>query len=174
LKHLPVKVAGLLVFFISLTVLFLLLYNSRRVGKTTDSYKGISVHDNGVLYFRGYGKNYSSDGYYFGQKWQCVEFIKRFYYQAKGHRMPDVMGHAKSYFEENLPDGGLNERRGLFQYRNGSTHKPAPDDLMVFTNTKYGHVAIVTAVTEGSLEVIQQNILNRPRQRFSLVTSNGQ
>ena len=64
-----------------------------------DSYRGVPVYDNGLLYFRNHGKNYSKDGYYFGQKWQCVEFVKRFYYQAKNHRMPDVMGHAKSFFD---------------------------------------------------------------------------
>jgi hypothetical protein len=102
-----------------------------------------------------------------------VEFIKRFYYQAKGHKMPDVMGHAKSFFDESLSDGALNPRRGLVQYWNGSTNRPGPDDLMVFTDTKFGHVAIVTTVTENSLAVIQQNILSGPRRHFSLVTSNG-
>jgi hypothetical protein len=171
-KQAPLKLAGSLA-FISMVVLVLLFYNSRRVGKTIDSYQGVSVYDNGLLFFRSYGKNHGPDGYYFGQKWQCVEFIKRFYYQAKGHKMADVMGHAKSFFDGSLPDGAFNSRRGLVQYRNGSTNKPASGDLVVFTDTKFGHVAILTAVAGNSLEVIQQNILSGPRQRFSLVTSNG-
>ena len=152
----------------------LLFWNAQKVGRELDVYRGVSVYDNGVLFFRSYGKNYSPDGYYFGQKWQCVEFIKRFYFLAKNHRMPDVMGHAKSFFDEQIPDGALNPRRGLVQYRNGSTTPPRPDDLMVFTDTKFGHVAIVTSVTDNSLEVIQQNILRGSRQRFSVVVSNGQ
>jgi len=83
------------------------------------------------------------------------------------------MGHAKSFFDESLPDGVLNSRRGLVQYRNGSTNQPRPDDLLVFTDTKFGHVAIVSQVTTNFIEVIQQNILSGPRQRFSLVASNG-
>jgi hypothetical protein len=162
-----------LLLFLGLVLALLFFWNNRRVGKVLDSYRNVLVYDNGLLFFRSYGKNYSPDGYYFGQKWQCVEFIKRFFYQAKGHKMPDVMGHAKSFFDETLPDGALNPRRGLVQYRNGSTHKPCPDDLMVFTDTKFGHVVIVTAVTGNSLEVIQQNILSGPRARFTLVTSNG-
>ena len=162
---------SLLLLGVALAVLF--FESNRRVGRVLDSYRNVPVYDNGLLFFRSYGKNYSPDGYYFGQKWQCVEFIKRFYYQAKGHKMPDVMGHAKSFFDESLPDGALNPRRGLVQYRNGSTNRPGPDDLMVFTDTKFGHVAIVTAVTENSLAVIQQNILSGPRRQFSLVTSNG-
>lgn len=150
-----------------------LFYNGQRVGKAIDSYRGVTVYDNGLLFFRSYGKNYSSDGYYFGQKWQCVEFVKRFYYQAENHKMPDVMGHAKSFFDENLPDGALNPQRGLFQFQNGSLHEPQAGDLIVFNDTKYGHVAIVTLVGDNSLEVIQQNILSGTRGRFSLVTSNG-
>jgi len=156
---------------IAIAIMF--FWNSQKVGRVLDSYKGVPVYDNGLLFFRSYGKNYSADSYYFGQKWQCVEFIKRFYFQAKSHRMPDVMGHAKSFFDESLPDGTLNSRRGLIQYRNGSTNKPGADDLLVFTDTKFGHVAIITAVTENSLEVIQQNILSGTRQRFSLINSNG-
>ena len=156
---------------VAIAILF--ICNAQRIGRVLDSYKGVPVYDNGLLFFRSYGKNYSADGYYFGQKWQCVEFIKRFYFQAENHRMPDVMGHAKSFFDESLPDGVLNSRRGLVQYRNGSTNQPRPDDLLVFTDTKFGHVAIVSQVTPNSIEVVQQNILSGPRQRFSLVASNG-
>ena len=150
----------------------LLLWNNARVGKVLDSYRGIPVYDNGLLYFRSYGKHYSPDGYYYGQKWQCVEFIKRFFYDAKGHKIPDVMGHAKSFFDDTLRDGALNPRRGLIQYRNGSAEKPRPDDLLVFTDTKYGHVGIVTETGNATTEIIQQNILFHPRQRLSLVVSN--
>lgn len=158
---------------VAVGIIGVLLWNAQKVGKVQDSYRGVSVYDNGLLFFRSYGKNYSGDGYYYGQKWQCVEFIKRFFYEAKKHKMPDVMGHAKSFYDEQTPDGGLNPRRGLVQFRNGSAHKPQPDDLLVFTDTKFGHVAIVTKVNGDSLEVIQQNILGRPRQSFSLATSNG-
>lgn len=151
----------------------LLCWNGQRVGQALDSYCGVPVYDNGLLFFRSYGRHYSADGYYYGQKWQCVEFIKRFFHDAKGHRMPDVWGHAKSFFDENLADGALNERRGLVQYRNGSSEKPAPDDLLVFTDTKYGHVGIVTETRDGCIEIIQQNILGHTRQKFALHVSDG-
>ena len=154
-------------------VAVLLLWNSSRVGKVLDSYRGIVVYDNGLLYFRSYGKHYGQNGYYYGQKWQCVEFIKRFFYDAKGHKMPDVMGHAKSFFDDTLSDGALNPRRSLIQYRNGSTEKPRPDDLLVFTDTKYGHVGIVTDTEDATIAIIQQNILFHTRQRLSLVVTNG-
>jgi surface antigen len=172
MRKIPFKVLlGLLL--LAVLMAGFLYYNNHRIGRVLDTYKGVPVYDNGLIFFRSYGKNYSQEGYYFGQKWQCVEFIKRFYFQVKGHKMPDVMGHAKSFFDEKIPDGALNPRRGLTQYKNGSTNKPCPDDLIVFADTKFGHVAIVTAVTDHSLEVIQQNILSGTRRQFSLVTSNG-
>jgi hypothetical protein len=159
--------------FAAVALASLLLWNHSKVGKVLDTYRGVPVYDNGLLFFRSYGKHYSQDGYYYGQKWQCVEFIKRFLCDAKGHKMPDVMGHAKSFFDETLLDGELNRRRGLIQYRNGSLEKPHPDDLLVFTDTKYGHVGIVTETGATNVEIIQQNILLHTRQRLSLVTSNG-
>ena len=148
-------------------------YNASRVGKVLDSYRSVSVYDNGLLYFRSYGKHYAQDGFYYGQKWQCVEFIKRFFHDAKHHNMPDGMGHAKSFFDDKLPDGALNPRRGLLQHRNGSSEQPRPDDLLVFTDTKYGHVAIVTQVSADSVEIIQQNILAGTRRRLTLAATNG-
>jgi hypothetical protein len=154
-------------------IVALLIWNNSKVGKVLDTYRGVPVYDNGLLFFRSYGRHYSQDGYYYGQKWQCVEFIKRFLYAAKHHKMPDVMGHAKSFFDDTLPDGALNPKRGLIQYRNGSAETPRPDDLLVFTDTKYGHVGIVTEVGPATVEIIQQNILFHTRQRLTLVSSNG-
>ena len=167
----PGAVGGVVTLCIALAAL--VVYNQHRVGKVLDSYRGVPVYDNGLFFFRSYGKHYSQDGYYYGQKWQCVEFIKRFYHDAKRHKMPDAMGHARSFFDETVPDGALNPRRALVQYRNGSSERPRPDDLLVFADTKYGHVGIVTEVSEDRLEIIQQNILGHPRQRLALMVTNG-
>jgi hypothetical protein len=113
-------------FLLTAGIVGLYFWNAQRVGKALDCYRNVPVYDNGLLFFRSYGRHYSKDGYYYGQKWQCVEYIKRFFYDAKGHEMPDVMGHAKSFFDETLPDGALNQRRGLVQYRNGSSDNHAP------------------------------------------------
>lgn len=88
--------------------LALWLGNLALVGRKLDSYRQVDVFDNGLLYFRSYGRHYSPEGYYYGQKWQCVEYIKRFYFQSLGHRMPDVMGHAKDFFDPALTQCSLN------------------------------------------------------------------
>jgi len=56
----------------SVAMALLLLYNARRVGRVLDSYRGVPVYDNGLLFFWSYGRHYAPDGYYYGQKWQCV------------------------------------------------------------------------------------------------------
>ncbi|SUD83261.1 Uncharacterised protein [Stutzerimonas stutzeri] len=55
------------------------------------------------------GGNLSKDGYNLGLRYQCVEFVKRYYFERHGHRMPDTYGHAKSFFDPSLGDGALNE-----------------------------------------------------------------
>jgi uncharacterized SAM-binding protein YcdF (DUF218 family)/surface antigen len=143
------------------------------IGIETGSYKGVPVYNNGKDYVRNYGKNYSKDGYYYGYKWQCVEYIKRFYYDAKEHKMPDGFGHAKDFFDSKLDNGALNKLRNLYQYKNGQDIKPEPDDLIVFNDGTYGHVAIITEVGKDYIEVIQQNIYKKPRERFSLTEKDG-
>lgn len=153
--------------------LFYFYKTNREVGQVIDAYKGVPVYNNGIFYTKSYGKNFSEDGYYYGQKWQCVEFVKRFYLDAKGHKLPDVYGNAKDYFDDSLLQGELNTRRKLFQYRNGGTERPQPDDLIVFNDTKFGHVAIVTEVNNDYIEVIQQNIFGKPRDRYKILNVDG-
>jgi hypothetical protein len=147
-------------------------YNARHVGIVVDTYKRVAIYDNGPLAYKSHGRHYSPTGYYWGQRWQCVEFVKRFYDEAKNHHMPDVWGHAKDFFDPSTAQGALNQRRGLLQFRNGTSESPAPDDLLIFGGG-YGHVAIVREVGSNYVEVAQQNIYRRPRQRFELVATNN-
>jgi surface antigen len=159
-----------------MTLVVVILYLNRdeaHVGKEIDSYKGVAVYYNGKNIENNSGENYSEDGYYYGEKWQCVEFVKRFYYVVKGHRMPDVLGNAKEFFDPAVPQGKMNHRRGLVQYRNGGKVKPEVDDLLVFTNTKYGHVAIITSVSADAIEIIQQNVTGQSRQIMPLTIKKG-
>ena len=106
---------------------------ARRAGVPVGSYKGVVIYDNGPLVFKSHGRHYSPCGYYWGQKWQCVECVKRFFDEAKQHQMPDVWGHAKDFFDGSVPQGGLNAKRGLKQFRNGADAGPELDDCLVFS-----------------------------------------
>ncbi|HBJ2608954.1 CHAP domain-containing protein [Clostridium botulinum] len=158
--------------FVSNKLHQMLLHKENSIGDVLDSYKEVNVFYNGNNYGENHGKSYSKDGYYYGYKWQCVEYVKRFYYKVKDHKMPDVYGNAKDFFDINTEQGHLNKRRGLIQYRNGENEKPKVDDLLVFTDTEFGHVVIVTEVGNDYIEVIQQNIGSSSRDKFTLKYKN--
>lgn len=129
------------------------------IGEPLDSLNGVVVYYNGgvnhVL-----ERNTTEEGYNLGLKYQCVEFVKRYYYQHLCHKMPDSYGHAKDFFDSTLSDGVKNEKRDLIQYTNPSCTPPQINDLIIFESTvfnRYGHVAIVSNVTAHEIEIIQQN-----------------
>jgi surface antigen len=128
-------------------------------GDKVDSLNGVYVYYNGFV-GNVKGRNLAPDGYNLGLKYQCVEFVKRYYYEHLNHKMPDSYGHAKDFFDSATGDGKLNKRRALIQYNNPSTQKPEVDDLLIFAETafnQYGHVAIISNVSENEIEIIQQN-----------------
>ena len=147
-------------------------------GTPIDSLNGVKVYYNGSIKHVE-GRSLSPDQYNFGLKYQCVEFVKRYYYEHLHHKMPDTYGHAKDFFIPNLADGALNSQRALTQYRNPSRVQPQVNDLLVYAPTlfnPYGHVAIVAEVQKDAIEIIQQNPgrWGRSRQRYQLSQENGQ
>lgn len=141
-------------------------------GQVIDSYKGVKVYYNGRV-SNVSGRNTTRDGYNLGLRFQCVEFAKRFYYEAYKHKMPDSYGHAKDFFDRNIPHGGYNRARGMYQFLNGASEPPKPDDLVIIggsAKNQFGHLFIVTEVTDGAVEFIQQNpgAGNPSRGRFPL------
>ena len=143
------------------------------IGDVVDRLNGIPVYFNGAIAHSS-GRNITVDGYNLGLRYQCVEFVKRYYYQRLKHRMPVATGNALNYFDAKVADGDLNKSRGLLQYRNGSSSAPQVEDILVFgprPGNPYGHIAIVSAVNEASLEIIQQNpgAGGHSRQMFPLL-----
>jgi surface antigen len=117
----------------------------------------------------------TNDNYNLGIKYQCVEFVKRYYYEHLHHKMPDSYGHAKDLFDKTLSDGQLNSKRNLHQYKNGSTSKPATDDIIAFSGTwynRFGHVAIISNVWDDSIEIMQQNPGPRGKSRKTFLIHN--
>ncbi len=155
-----------------LRALVSLLQGGYEVGEMMDAYRGVAVYYNGTPSSQSHGRHYNVDDYYYGQKWQCVEFVKRFYADALGHRMPDGWGHAKDFFDRRLRQGAFNERRGLLQFNNGGNVPPEPNDIVVFQDTGLGHVAVVTRVDESEVELIQQNVPEASREMYRLINDN--
>jgi surface antigen len=144
-----------------------------KAGDILTTYRTIPVYSNGDNYTLSYGRHFSENQYYYGQKWQCVEFVKRFYHDAFNHQMPSSWGHARSYYDPTVIHGQLNKDRGMFQFKNGGATCPQPDDLLVFDFAPYGHVSVISSVRENEIEVVQQNIKGRPRQTYHLEKKDG-
>ncbi len=144
-------------------------------GSPIDSLNGVIVYYNGSI-GNVSGRNVTKDGYNLGLKHQCVEFVKRYYYEHLNHKMPNSYGHAKDFFNSAIADGKTNPDRGLIQYANNSSSKPKVNDLVVFDGNpfnKYGHVAIISKVNTSSVEIIQQNVGMSSRATIDLKNKNG-
>ena len=103
---------------------------NHNIGDVIDSHNEIPVYYNGST-DTNLGRNKSKEGYNYGLKYQCVEFVKRYYYDHLNHKMPITYGHAKDFFDHKIADGERNKYRDLIQYQNGSQSKPKVDDILV-------------------------------------------
>ncbi|MEZ4384394.1 MAG: CHAP domain-containing protein [Nannocystaceae bacterium] len=109
---------------------------------------------NGVTAYSNSSTSYNSGTYSCcGLKWQCVEYVNRYYYQALGHKNLKGTGNANNYF-------GTAASKELAAYANGGTVKPQVGDMIVSNGGTYGHIGIIRAVGSTSVTVIHQNWAN--------------
>lgn len=147
------------------------------IGQKLDSLNGIYVYYNGGVDRTG-PRNLTVDGYNIGLTYQCVEFAKRYYYEHYKHKMPDAYGNAKDFFDKTLTDSSYSKKRDLIQFTNPSKTRPRVGDLIIFdghVGNSYGHVAIISAVTEKEVEIIQQNPgpFGSSRAKYELILKDG-
>ena len=105
-----------------------------------------------------------------------VEFIKRYYFEYYNHKMPDTYGNAKDFYNKELKDGEINIKRGLLQFSNPSFKKPSVGDIIIFKPyilNPYGHVAIISNVEDDNIEIVQQNVWKKTREKFKLTYENN-
>src|SRR5205807_1641745 len=102
-------------------------------------------------------KNYVG-GVYTGVKWQCVEFIRRYYWIVYHLNLG---GHSKVSNAKTWYDNAAVVNLDRFPNCRSSSCKPnvipQPGDILVSKGGKYGHVAIVKSVSNGKVDIIQQN-----------------
>lgn len=146
-----------------ITGLFLLVSVSVAEADPWNTYLGsfndVYVYSNGyVSYFS--NKTNSVNGYVTGYKWQCVEFVNRYFWLKFGKKIAG--GHAKTYYA-NASIKGLNRAP------NGGTDKPRVGNILVSEGGTYGHVAIIRSVPSTpytgtyTLYVAHQNWINDKR-----------
>jgi len=124
------------------------------IGQVMDTFNNVPVYYNGNNYTNVVGRNVTADGYNLGLKFQCVEYVKRYYYNVYNHRMPNAYGHAKDLFDTSLEDVGFNTQRGLMQYRNSRYEAPQVGDILIYgayEGNPFGHTGIVTKVNGDSI-----------------------
>lgn len=101
---------------------------------------------------------------YTGLKWQCVEFVRRFYWINYGKFIGNN-SNAKDFYS-NAPNWGMRA------YPNGGTVGPRVGDIIVFgpsaTNPN-GHVAIPVKVTSKYILLVQQNVYGDVHINYYLV-----
>jgi len=106
---------------------------------------------NGVIAYSNYENSYVSgkynyvDGYNTGMKWQCVEYVNRYYYVIYGLKIRIPGTHADDYYD-------TASDRGLIAYPNGGTTPLQPGDILCSNGGTHGHVAIVRDVTTNSID----------------------
>jgi len=162
-----------------ITVLIIVLLASssfnKAPGEILDIFDGVPVYYNGKI-VDVHGRHMTSDGYNLGLKWQCVEYVKRYYYQIYNHKMPYSFGHAKDLFDPSVPHKGLNKTRGLIQYKNTRLTWPQVGDIIVFggmNDNPFGHTGIISSVSDTQIEMMQQNYGKKTRDTIPLnITEN--
>jgi surface antigen len=132
-------------------------------GAWVGSFNGVNAYSNG------------SNGYFSGEysccgvKWQCVEYVNRYYVQALGHQNLKGTGNANNYF-------GSAASKGLVAYSNTNATPPAVNDMLTSSGGSYGHIAIVREVGPNYVKVIHQNWTNSSldnSKTLSMSYSNG-
>mmetsp|Transcript_23982 Transcript_23982/g.24571 ORF Transcript_23982/g.24571 Transcript_23982/m.24571 type:complete len:213 (+) Transcript_23982:110-748(+) len=109
-----------------------------------------------------YQFRHENDGLYYGYRYQCVEFSRRWLIHVHGITFGDV-GMAYEIFDfpyaTRISDGS---RVPWNNIRNGSSPRPVPGSVLIwdeggeFRHT--GHVAIVTEVSDNWVRVAEQNV----------------
>ncbi|MEE9438788.1 MAG: CHAP domain-containing protein [Saprospiraceae bacterium] len=146
------------------------------IGQTIDNFNGVAVYYNGSNFKNVVGRNTTSDGYNLGLKYQCVEYVKRYFYEVHNHKMPNSYGHAKDLFDIDLADVAYNADRGLTQYRNTRYEKPQIGDMVVYNaspENPFGHTGIICEMGQYHIVMMQQNFGTKTRQKLTLAEFQG-
>ncbi|CCD11738.1 unnamed protein product, partial [Trypanosoma congolense IL3000] len=110
------------------------------------------------LYFSG---ERSIDGNLFcGFKYQCVEFARRWLYEAKGLVLPDVDWAIHIFELTNVFDAETAGAVPCVRVKNGTAEKPVVDSLLIYPvddDAAFGHVAVITEVSDTWVRIADQN-----------------
>jgi surface antigen len=115
-----------------------------------NAYSNYSVNSKDCCSATVYCKNYSGSCCT-GYKWQCVEYVDRYFKQRFGRCIGG--GNANTYYSNA-------SSKGLHRAANGGSNGPQTGNILCSAGGKYGHVAIVREVGSNYIKVVEQNWYN--------------
>jgi hypothetical protein len=139
---------------------------------TISGWTGTLAKYNGPLYARYNATEDTGVSSTFGEEYQCVELVQRYFYLKHWTTVKNWQEDAP-----NLASGIPNGSKGpeAIYERQAGTVAPKPGDILVFTATPKGttwsggHVALITGVASTQVTFIQQNIAyNVPGGRLAV------
>lgn len=95
-----------------------------------------------------------------GFRWQCVEFARRWLWDAKGLILPSIPMAAHIFYLGYVHDPALNRDVPTKSTRNGTTEPPVADSLIIYAQDSenfVGHVGVIVEATETYIRVADQN-----------------
>jgi hypothetical protein len=94
------------------------------------------------------------NGHYTGKKWECVEFIRRYYQQIFGLTFPSIKN---AYALMDLTSMKSLDNSSSSRCTFHKKGKPQLHDILVFEHEQHGHTAIVVKVLKGLVRIAEQN-----------------
>jgi hypothetical protein len=136
-------------------------------GTYLGEYDSVQSYSNGNA---GYVSNESNyiNGTYIGMKWQCVEFVRRYYFSRFGLDLASKFtGDARDWWTGATA-------MNLDRFSNGGSTPPDPGDIIVSQGDgkNVGHVAIVRSRSANSVCTANQNLSNTAEQVNRCLTLN--
>ncbi|MBM3712836.1 MAG: CHAP domain-containing protein [Actinobacteria bacterium] len=115
------------------------------------SYNGVKIYSNGSISYASNDYN-NYNGTNTGMKWQCVEFVNRYYLIVNNKNIRIAGTNAVDYYS-------TASQRSMYNYANNSSVSPAVGDILCFGGG-LGHVAIIREVGSNYVRITQQNGTN--------------
>jgi len=93
-----------------------------------------------------------NEGEYMGMKYQCVELARQFIYNSSGRNLALVWqgGDAKDWLAN----------REVMKLEAPDLSDAKVGDIITFSGGNWGHVAVVSSISDDVIHITQQNFLN--------------
>jgi len=132
-------------------------------GSIIGSSHGIPVYSNHCPKTCDHGIHYSH-GIYCGEKWQCIEFARRYWIEQYGITFPSVKNACDLIRLKHCTSVKTGKKYNVQQCHNGGHAAPMIGSLLLWSKEMNkrgtGHVAVITGKSKNKIHITQQNETN--------------